>query len=457
MKLALWQKILYSGGSLGTALSLVAFNTYIQFYYVDKLGLGAEWFGIGWLIYGAWNAVNDPLAGFLSDNTKTRWGRRIPWIAGSFIPLGIAFYFLWMPPESLVAASGLSLFLYFIAVVLIFDTLWTFAVMNWTTLFPEMITDEKERASVSGLRQAFTVVGLLVGGTFRILVGPDWSGIGTMALFFGGLTSLSLGLSLLGSKEQPHVQHEKQPSLLPALRATFRNLSFRWFLVPSLSKEFIVSILAAAIPFWTKYVLVLREPALMFGATIDPGFQESILLASIFLLTLPGIPFWTWVAKRFSARRGWQISQATFALSILTIYVSSDFTTALLGTSVVGLSFAGLLVYPDLLLADVIDEDETIVGARREGMYFGINGFMIRFGVMLQGLTTSAVLLTSGYVSRPGVGVEQPDSAVFGIRAMITLVPILASLVAIWGLQHYPLHSGKLDAMRERSRKLRKA
>jgi GPH family glycoside/pentoside/hexuronide:cation symporter len=455
MKLAFWQKFLYSSGSLGTALSLVAFNTYIQFYYVDKLGLRAEWFGIAWLIYGVWNAINDPLAGFLSDNTKTRWGRRIPWIAAAFLPLGISFYFLWTPPASLVAAGGFSLFLYFMAIVLIFDTLWTFAVMNWTTLFPEMISDEKERAGVSGLRQAFTVVGLLVGGTFRILVGEDWSGITGMALLFGALTSLTLGLSLLGSKEQPGVQQEKQPPLLPALRATFRNLSFRWFLVPSLSKEFIVSILAAAIPFWTKYVLVLRAPVTVFGTALDPGIQESLLLASIFLLTLPGIPFWTWVARRFSARRGWQISQATFALSLLTVYAASDFSTALIGTSLVGLSFAGLLVYPDLLLADVIDEDETVVGARREGMYFGINGFMIRFGVTLQGLTTSAILLTSGYVANPAADAAQPASAVFGIRAMITLIPMLASLVAILGLQVYPLHGGKLQTMRARSKKLR--
>src|SRR3990172_11832215 len=123
MKLAIWQKILYSGGSLGTALSLVAFNTYIQFYYVDQLGLSAYWFGIGWLVYGTWNAFNDPLAGFLSDNTRTRWGRRIPWIAGAFIPLGLFFYLLWVPPSPLVEGKGVPLFIYFIGIVLVFDTL----------------------------------------------------------------------------------------------------------------------------------------------------------------------------------------------------------------------------------------------------------------------------------------------------------------------------------------------
>lgn len=456
MKLSFLQKVLYSSGSLGTALSLVAFNTYITIFYVDKLGLSPAWFALGWTIYGLWNAVNDPLAGFLSDNTRTRWGRRTPWIAACFIPLGIAFYLLWLPPQSIVADGGLSLFLYFIAVVLIFDTLWTFTVMNWTALFPEMISDEKERATVSGMRQAFTVVGLLVGGTFRILVGPDWSGIGGMALLFGALTSLTMGLSLLGSREKAATKAEKQPPLLPALRATFTNLSFRWFLVPSLSKEYIVSILTASIPFWTKYVLVLRDPVTMLGATFDASVQETLLLASIFLLTLPGIPFWTWVAKRFGARRGWQISQATFALSFLIIYTASDFFFAFIGTSVVGLSFAGLLIYPDLLLSDVIDEDETIGGARREGMYFGINGFMIRFGVTLAGITTSTVLLTSGYVSSPAADFVQPASAVFGIRNMITLVPIVVSLLAIVGLQKYPLHGKRLDALRVRSREIRK-
>jgi len=459
MKLSNWQKILYSSGALGTSLSYLAFGTYIQFLYIDILGLKASLVGIGWSLYGIWNAFNDPLAGFLSDNTRTRWGRRIPWIAGAFIPLGLFFYLLWVPPSPLTESGGMPLFIYFIGIVLVFDTLWTFVVMNWTSLFPEMIHDEKERASVSGLRQAFTVVGLLLGVALPpILVGQDWSGRGGMALAFGAITSLTMGLSLLGSRENPRAQHEKQPALLPSLTATFRNISFRWFVVANLHKEFIVILLQATTPFWAKYVLNIQAPITLFGTVVSVELQNSLLLGSIFIMTLPGIPFWTLIAKRLGSRRGWQISQAAFALSMFSIYIANNFNQAIVGTSVIGLSLAGLLVFPDLLIADIIDEDETITGARREGAYFGINGFLIRFAFTMQGITTALVLSLSGYIPAvSGVPSIQPSTAIFGIRAMVSLVPILASLVTILALQMYPLHSAKLKRVRMRLEELRKS
>ena len=116
-----WHKILYASGSLAVALSYQAFGTYIQFLYIDILGLKAALVGIGWALYGLWNAINDPLAGYWSDRTRTRWGRRIPWIAGLFIPLSLTFYLLWVPPSPLVQADGIPLFIYFMALVLIFD------------------------------------------------------------------------------------------------------------------------------------------------------------------------------------------------------------------------------------------------------------------------------------------------------------------------------------------------
>ena len=143
--------ILYSAGNLATAVSYQAFATYIQFLYIDTYGLRAAWVGIAWSVYGLWNAVNDPLAGYISDRTSTRWGRRVPWIAGLFIPLSITLYFLFIPPDGLLQGGEVPLLVYFMIFVLGFDLLWTIVVMNWTALFPEMVPDEKERASVSEL------------------------------------------------------------------------------------------------------------------------------------------------------------------------------------------------------------------------------------------------------------------------------------------------------------------
>jgi glycoside/pentoside/hexuronide:cation symporter, GPH family len=460
MKLSLWQKTLYSFGSLGTALSYQSFVAFIQFLYIVVFGLDVRLMGIGWSIYGIWNAINDPLAGYWSDNTKTRWGRRIPWIAATFIPVGLFFYLLWVPPQALIDGDDLYLFIYFMTIVIIFDTLWTIIVMNWTALFPEMITEEKERASVSGLRQVFGVIGLLVGVALPpILVGANWSGRANMAMWFGIITSLSFGLSLLGSKENPAIQHEKQPPLIPAMVETFKRSSFRWFLTANLFKEFIFSITTATIPFWALYVLNIKEPTTLLGATLDVGTQNSILLGSIFVMTLPGIPIWTWVAQKLGARRGWQASQVTFALSMLFLFMTSEFATATIATSIVGLSLAGLLVFPDLVIADVIDEDETIIGARREGMFFGINGFIIRFAFTLQGITFATVFTLTRFVNNPDQTIfqPQPEAAIWGIRIMVAIVPVIASAVVIWALQMYPLHSEQLKTLRSRIAGIRDA
>ena len=92
-----YHRLLYASGSLGIALSYQAFSAYIQFLYIDTLGVRAVWIGLVWALYGLWNAVNDPLVGYWSDRTRTRWGRRVPWMAGSLLPLLITFYLLWLP------------------------------------------------------------------------------------------------------------------------------------------------------------------------------------------------------------------------------------------------------------------------------------------------------------------------------------------------------------------------
>ncbi|MBL8055913.1 MAG: MFS transporter [Anaerolineales bacterium] len=451
MRLAPWQKILYALGSLGVALSYQAFGTYLQFLYIDILGLKAALVGVGWGVYGVWNAINDPLAGYWSDNTRTRWGRRRPWLAATFIPVGLFFYLLWVPPAPLLQGGETPLFVYFMAVVLIFDLLWTLAVMNWTALFPEMVPDAAERAAVSGWRQLFSVVGLLLGVALPpALVGADWAGRGGMALAFGALTALTLGLSLAGSRENPAVGQLRQPPLLEAIRATLASGAFRWFALANLAKEFIYSLLTASIPFWAKYVLRLQAPVSVAGLTLDVGLQNSLLLGTALIMSLPTLPLWAWLAQRRGGRRAWQLAQVTFALGMALVFLATDFYQALAAIAMVGLSFSGLLVLPDLLIADVIDEDQTVTGARREGLYFGINGFVIRFAFTLQGLTLGAVLAATGYVNATAADLfpAQPPAALLGLRFLVAGLPILISLFVVWALQRYPLHGARLDRVR---------
>jgi GPH family glycoside/pentoside/hexuronide:cation symporter len=157
------------------------------------------------------------------------------------------------------------------------------------------------------------------------------------------------------------------------------------------------------------------------------------------------------VARRLGARRGWQLAQAAFALAMAGVFLARDFFQGVVAMSLAGLALSGLLVSPDLVISDVIDEDETVTGRRREGMYFGLNGLVIRIAFTLQGLTTGAVLHLTRYVGSSPADLypDQPPAARLGIRALVALFPILASAVVILALQRYPLHGERYRRMRE--------
>ena len=409
--------ILYSSGSLAVAVSYQAFATYIQFLYIDIFGLRAAWVGLVWSVYGIWNAINDPLAGYWSDKTHTRWGRRIPWIAALFIPLSVTFYFLWVPPGGLLETPGVPLLLYFLFFVLAFDLLWTLVVMNWTALFPEMVPDEKARAEVSAWRQVFSLVGLLIGVALPPLIaGEDWGGASTVALLIAVVTAVFFGISLLGSRERREFQADEPLPFREALRATLTNRDFLAFLGANLMVQFVFLALTSTVPFYAKYVLRIQGDTQLFGLTLDPGLQNSLLLGAAFIVALPGMALWTLVAQRLGAWQALRVCAVIAAgASLLLFFLPDDFPSGLATTAFFGLSLAGLLMLTDLLIADLVDADELQTGARREGLYFGMNGFVIRFAFTIQGLITAVVLTSSGYVAATDFNLypEQPATAVW--------------------------------------------
>jgi GPH family glycoside/pentoside/hexuronide:cation symporter len=442
--------ILYASGSLATAVSYQAFATYIQFLYIDIYGLKAAWVGIVWAVYGVWNAINDPLAGYWSDRTHTRFGRRIPWIAGLFIPLSVTFYFLFVPPERIAFSGGAPLLLYFLAFVLAFDLLWSLVVMNWTALFPEMVPDEKMRAEVSAYREVFSLIGLMIGVALPpVIAGEDWSNVSAVALMVAAVTALFFGISLLGSRERREFQADEPLSFRDSIRFTMTNRDFLYFLGANLTIQFVFLALTSTIPFYAKYALRIQSDVTAGGLTLDPGLQNSLLLAGALLTALPGMLIWTIAARRIGAWRALRICVLTSSASLLLFFLPQNFFSGLATTAVFGLSLAGLLMLTNPLIADMVDEDELNTGARREGLYFGMNGFIIRFAFTIQGLITAAVLTTTGYVASTDAVLypEQPAAAVWGIRSMIALFPVLALVLGYFLLGGYSLHGDRLDSV----------
>lgn len=444
-------RLLYASGSLGVALSYQAFSAYIQFLYIDILGVRAVLIGVTWAIYGVWNAVNDPLSGYWSDRTRTRWGRRVPWVATFFIPLAITFYLLWFPFQSGPNLSEFRLLFYFLIIILSFDLCWTIVVMNWTALFPEIASGEKERAGVSALREVFSILGLIIGVALPpVLAGSDWSNRGSMALLLAVITAVSIGLSLLGSKERPEFAAEPSPPFRESMGQTMRNRDFLFFLGANLMIQYVFLAMASSIPFYAKYVLQIQGPTTLLGVTLDPELQNSILLAAAFLAALPAMAIWLWLARRYGAWRALRGACMLGAATAIYFFFPTTFIGGLIGTTLFGLSLAGLLMLTNPLIADITDEDEVQNGARREGMFFGMNGLIIRLAFVIQGVLTAVVLTSTRYVA-PSEGVlypAQPDSALFGFRLLTGGFPAVALVLAFLLLGAYSLHGTRAAKIR---------
>ncbi|HRQ15294.1 MAG TPA: MFS transporter [Promineifilum sp.] len=445
-----YQRLLYGVGSIGVALSYQAFSTYIQFLYIDTLGVRAAWIGLVWAVYGIWNSINDPLAGYLSDRTRTRWGRRLPWMYGALLPLVITFYLLWFPFKG-VNWSEFSLLFYFLAIVLAFDLFWTVFVMNWTSLFPEMVSSESDRTGLSALRESFSIVGLLVGVALPPLIaGADWSNRGQMAYLLTAVTLISLLLTLFGSKERREFAAEPSPPFRESLRLTLGNRDFLFFLAANLMIQYVFLGLAAAIPFYAKYVLKIQGPTTLGGVVLDAEMQNSLLLAAAFLAALPAMVVWLKLSQRFGAWKTLRAASLVGAAIALYFFFPTTFVGGLLGTILFGLVLAALLMLTNPLLADITDADEVAHGARREGMFFGMNGLVIRFAFVIQGILTAIVFSLTGYVS-PSAGVLnpiQPESALFGMRLLTGGTTAVALVAAFLLLGGYSLHGRRAEKIR---------
>ncbi|WP_324716531.1 MFS transporter [Carboxydochorda subterranea] len=425
-------KLAYSIGSLGASLPYQVMTAYIVFYYVDVLKVSPVTVATAMFLWSWWNAFNDPLLGYLSDRTRTRWGRRIPYIAAGWLPFVVAFYVLWAPPEAVLAAGNMAVFWYFFGVMCLFDFLYTMVVLNWTALFPEMFPRLEERSSVSAMRQAFTLLGLVGVAVASTLAGSiGWD---RMGLLFGVIGGIALATSLLGAREDPRYAQAQSLPLLEALRSTLVNRSFVTFALVSFSVQLTFSLIMAAVPFYTKYVLGL------------PPLGNTLVLLSTFGVIAVALPLWARRTVAVGPRRTMIEGVTLYLITLGGFWFASDLATGIAAGALVGTGIAAAMLLLDVLIADVIDEDELRTGQRREGMYFGMHALILRLNGTAQAAILGLVLARSGYDATLAV---QPPSAILGFKLLVTAVPAVILLITLFFLQLYPLHGERLRLVRE--------
>ena len=424
---------IYSQGNFANTLIYNVFTNRIQFFYIDLIGLAPALAGIVWTVFGIWNAINDPLMGAISDRTRTRWGRRVPYVMIATIPMVLAFIFLWMPPTANKTLTAI----YFLVMLFIFDTLFSLVTTAYTSLFPEIAVELADRSLLSAFREGLATIALLLSFILAPILSES-IGFVWMAVVIGLITAATYMISMWGTHEDLSKMGEKTLGLIESVKEALKSKPFLYYVGALISREFMFTTIVATLPFWRKYVLGIDAIGTVFGMELGAGDQEALLLGIPLLLTVIWVFIWDKVITRIGARRAWIYAYIIIIPGLLVMALANSFYSGLVGTLMISPALAGIMMTPYVLLSKVVDDDAEKHGIRREGMFFGISIGSGKFSYAIQGLLFAIILPISGYVANAP---QQAASAIWGIRFLTGGAPALVGMAGVWFLAKFPLHN----------------
>lgn len=400
----------YAVGMFGTSIPINMLKTYAAIYYVDSLGMTTPQFALMLFIYTFIDAIDNPVYGFLSDRTRTRWGRRRPWLVIGAPMLILAFIIFYNPPAFL---AGQSLVAYCMFFYMLTGTLDSVINANYGALFPELFKTDGERAKTNAMRQAFQLVAMIISIALTPMV-TKVLGYGMTAIVYGVLGGAVILYMALTSREVPVTEEEIKPQLWQSLKDLFVNKKF-W--ISGLANAFYsaaMSLVMSALPFFVKYTLNI------------PSSQSTILFASVLIIAIAGVSVWAWLVRKYTLIPVWRAALATLAVAFIPLYFANSLVTAIVGSVLVGFGFSGVITTMDLIGAKVMDEDTAQHNQRREGIISNALGFMNRLNGLFTSAAFSLVFVLYQFESGNNPGPEPQNAA----RFLLTIFPFVMMLIS---------------------------
>ncbi len=459
-RVPLGQRAAYGLGALvnnllGAAIGVMAI--------VLNLGLGMNPAVVGILMSlpRLTDALTDPLMGYISDQTRSRWGRRRPYIFAGAILSGLIFAGLWQLPSG---HSQSFYFWYFLLGSLLFYLAYTVYATPWVALGYEMTPDYNERTRLMGVANWMGQFAWLAAPWFYKIMEDDRlfedsvQGARMLAVAVGIFVILAGVVPALFCRERMQNVAAREDAASPAGgEGLWSNVVsfFRGFLVTLRCKPFLQLCIATFLVFngfmlvssFSSYVIIFY----VYGGDRDLGSQLIGWNGTASAIaTFCVIPLVTMISTRIGKRKAFfmAVGISVFGYALKFFCYSQEHPLLLLAsTPFIAFGLGGLFTLMGSMVADVCDFDELETGHRREGMFGSIFWWVVKLGMALA-LGISGFLLNATGFDVEAAG-AQPERTLFLMRLFDVGVPIVTSLVAIWTISAYPITEEKARQTRE--------
>ncbi len=429
-------KLLYGSADTGFSITTTIIGAYFAIFLTDVVGVSPGIAAAAIFVGRSWDYVNDPLVGHISDRTRSRWGRRRPFLLFGALPFGLAFALMWWRPPF---HTHVLLASYYALAYVLFDTAATFVYMPYFALTPELTADYDERTSLTSYRMFFSILGSLMAFTLPLLVvgafRPENAGrVTRMGLIFGLLSAVPLLLAFLGTRERHEFMVQEPPRILASLRAAIGNRPFLFGLGIFLLTWVSIDILQAVLLYFIKYVA--RREA-----------QSDLIMATIFVVAILALPVWNLVSRRWNKRAAYIAGICFWAavqLVIITIGASTALWVVLGLCALAGVGVAAAHVLPWAIFPDAIEWDEWRTGKRHEGIFYSLATLSQKIASSIAIPLALLLLQVTGY--RPNAAAQGPE-AVLAIRVLTGPVPAVLLAGGILLAAFYPLSRRAYEAI----------
>ena len=396
-KAPLGTTIAYGMPGLGAGYMYLLMSLYVMKFSTDVLLIAPAVMGVIFSISRIWDAVSDPIAGYLSDRTTFKFGRRRTWMLISFIPISFGFLAVFSPPESM---QGQSLDLWMMIAILSFYSAITLLNVPHMALGAELSEDYHERTRLFGVRHiGFTLGSILALVSMSFLISEENNPngdvrqlAGSLAFYAIGAMSLMIFFAVSKLKENPEFQNRVNKNPFKAFRDVWINPHAKILIIVL----FIENLGGAVIGVLTLYVTQYIVEA--------PAWAPLIIFAYMLPSAL-SVPLWIPLSRRFGKIRLWVFSLAFSGLSFGGIFiipflesVTDRLIVMFIGAALGGMAAGcGGAIGPSVK-GDVIDYDEYLTGERKEGSYFAALNFVFKSATGIMLLVTGFVLQFSGFI-----------------------------------------------------------